>query len=106
VAALATAEDAAARPDPVSIARLLAARGVQSVLLEGGATLAGAWWTAGLIDKVVAFVSPRLLSGCIPRSALRGPGGATIAEGSALREVEVRQVGADVCISGYLSEAY
>jgi diaminohydroxyphosphoribosylaminopyrimidine deaminase / 5-amino-6-(5-phosphoribosylamino)uracil reductase len=102
----ATAKDGAARPDPVCVARLLAARGVQNVLLEGGATLAGSWWTAGLIDKVVAFVSPRLLSGRIPRSALQGPGGATIADGTTLREVDVRQVGADVCISGYLSEAY
>jgi diaminohydroxyphosphoribosylaminopyrimidine deaminase/5-amino-6-(5-phosphoribosylamino)uracil reductase len=104
--AVSSAQGGVARLDPLATARLLAARGIQSLLLEGGATLAGAWWTAGLVDKVVAFVSPRLLSGRLPRSALYGPGGATVAEGTLLREVDVRQVGADVCISGYLSEAY
>ena len=55
--------DLSGRPDPLEVARLLASRGVQNVLLEGGATLAGAWWSSGLIDRVMAYVSPRILSG-------------------------------------------
>jgi len=38
--------------------RALAAEGVQSLLLEGGPTLATAFFRAGLIDKLLLFVAP------------------------------------------------
>ena len=38
--------------------RALAAEGVQSLLLEGGPTLASAFAEAGLIDKMLLFVAP------------------------------------------------
>ena len=40
--------------------RLLAADGVQSLLLEGGPTLARAFLEAGLVDKLLLFVAPKL----------------------------------------------
>lgn len=101
-----SADDSSGRPDPSMVARMLADRGVQDLLLEGGPGLAGAWWSHGLIDKVVAFVSPRLVSGECLWSPLRGTGAAQVAESTQLREVEVRSFGNDVCISGYLREAY
>jgi diaminohydroxyphosphoribosylaminopyrimidine deaminase/5-amino-6-(5-phosphoribosylamino)uracil reductase len=36
----------------------LAAEGVQSLLLEGGPTLATAFFEAGLVDKLILFVAP------------------------------------------------
>jgi diaminohydroxyphosphoribosylaminopyrimidine deaminase/5-amino-6-(5-phosphoribosylamino)uracil reductase len=44
----------------------LAAEGVQSLLLEGGPTLATAFFRAGVIDKLLVFVAP-VLSGSGPR---------------------------------------
>src|SRR6516165_5632009 len=41
----------------------LAAEGVQSLLLEGGPTLAGAFLDADLVDKVLLFVAPELAGG-------------------------------------------
>ena len=46
--------------------RALASEGVQSLLLEGGPTLAGAFLRAGLVDKLLLFVAPTL-SGSGPR---------------------------------------
>ena len=40
--------------------RALAAEGVQSLLLEGGPTLATAFLDAGLVDKLLLFVAPVL----------------------------------------------
>ena len=40
--------------------RTLAAEGVQSLLLEGGPTLATSFLRAGLVDKVMLFVAPRV----------------------------------------------
>ena len=88
------------------MARALVARGVQNLLLEGGATLAGAWWAEGLIDHVVAYVAPRVLCGEVDRSPLRGPGSETVGEGRVLVETEVTTVGSDVCVSGYVRGAY
>ncbi|MBS2546961.1 RibD family protein, partial [Catenulispora sp. NL8] len=39
----------------------LYARGVRSLLLEGGSTLAASFVTAGLVDRVLAYVAPALL---------------------------------------------
>jgi diaminohydroxyphosphoribosylaminopyrimidine deaminase / 5-amino-6-(5-phosphoribosylamino)uracil reductase len=46
--------------------RALAAEGVQSLLLEGGPTLATAFLAAGLVDKLLLFVAP-VLAGSGPR---------------------------------------
>jgi diaminohydroxyphosphoribosylaminopyrimidine deaminase / 5-amino-6-(5-phosphoribosylamino)uracil reductase len=46
--------------------RALAADGVQSLLLEGGPTLATAFFAAGLVDKLLLFVAP-VLAGEGPR---------------------------------------
>jgi diaminohydroxyphosphoribosylaminopyrimidine deaminase / 5-amino-6-(5-phosphoribosylamino)uracil reductase len=46
--------------------RSLAREGVQSLLLEGGPTLATAFFRAGLVDKLLVFVAP-VLSGSGPR---------------------------------------
>ncbi len=46
--------------------RALAAEGVQSLLLEGGPTLATAFLEAGLVDKLLLFVAP-VLAGAGPR---------------------------------------
>jgi diaminohydroxyphosphoribosylaminopyrimidine deaminase/5-amino-6-(5-phosphoribosylamino)uracil reductase len=46
--------------------RALAAEGVQSLLLEGGPTLATAFLRAGLVDKLLLFVAP-VVSGTGPR---------------------------------------
>lgn len=50
----------------VSLRRLLEAlgrRGIASVLLEGGATLAAAALRQGLVDRLALFVAPRLIGG-------------------------------------------
>jgi diaminohydroxyphosphoribosylaminopyrimidine deaminase/5-amino-6-(5-phosphoribosylamino)uracil reductase len=87
--------------DPKEVCSLLAERGIQSVLLEGGARLAGAWWSAGVVDQVSAFVCPRIISGEEINGPLVGPGAVNMQQALDLQEVEVYQVGADVLISGY-----
>ncbi len=92
--------------EPRAAAALLAERGVQTVLLEGGRRLAGSWWAAGVIDKVAAFICPKLAPGIEHRGALLAPGPALMDEAAALREVEVRQVGTDVLMTGYTGDVY
>lgn len=92
--------------EPKEVARLLAERGVQTVLLEGGPRLAGSWWAAGLIDKVAAFVCPQVLSGLENRSPFVGSGAQSVADSSKLLEVGVEQVGPDLLVTGYAGEPF
>ena len=77
--------------------RSLAADGVQSLLLEGGPTLARAFLEAGLVDKLVLFVAPTLSGG----GPLVVPG---LEQPIRLMHLTSRQVGEDVVLEGYLRE--
>ncbi|MEV4200119.1 bifunctional diaminohydroxyphosphoribosylaminopyrimidine deaminase/5-amino-6-(5-phosphoribosylamino)uracil reductase RibD [Micromonospora globbae] len=98
---IATAAEVGAGPDGrVDLPALLAElhqRGVRAVLLEGGPRLAGAFLAAGLVDKVVGYVAPRLL-GAGP-AALVDAGVTTIAEAIDLEVVDVTQIGPDLRIT-------
>jgi diaminohydroxyphosphoribosylaminopyrimidine deaminase/5-amino-6-(5-phosphoribosylamino)uracil reductase len=87
--------------DPVDVCRRLASRGVQNALLEGGPTLAGAWWAAGLVDKIAAFVCPVIVAGRAQRGPLLGSGAVSVESAASLREVEMLAVGHDVLVTGY-----
>ena len=77
--------------------RALGAEGVQSLLLEGGPTLARAFLEAGLVDKLLLFVAPKL-SGDGP-FVLPGLGGPL-----QLSHLTSGQVGEDVLLEAYLRE--
>jgi diaminohydroxyphosphoribosylaminopyrimidine deaminase/5-amino-6-(5-phosphoribosylamino)uracil reductase len=75
----------------------LAGDGVQSLLLEGGPTLAAAFLDADLVDKLLVFVAPKL-SG-------EGPGMLAGLPGKLeLTRLEARKIGEDVLIQGYVHE--
>ncbi|MEV0494602.1 bifunctional diaminohydroxyphosphoribosylaminopyrimidine deaminase/5-amino-6-(5-phosphoribosylamino)uracil reductase RibD [Streptomyces atratus] len=84
----------------LDIPALLAAlhgRGVRSVLLEGGPTLAGAFVAAGTVDKVVGYLAPVLL-GAGP-AALADAGISTIAQALRLDVTETVRIGPDLRIT-------
>jgi len=75
----------------------LAADDVQSLLLEGGPTLAAAFLEQDLVDKLLVFVAPKLA----------GDGSGMLAGLSApiaLARLESRPIGDDVVIQGYVHE--
>lgn len=84
----------------LSVPALLAVlheRGVRSVLLEGGPTLAGSFVAAGAVDQVVGYLAPVLL-GAGP-NALGAAGITTIGDALRLRMTESVRVGADLRIT-------
>jgi diaminohydroxyphosphoribosylaminopyrimidine deaminase/5-amino-6-(5-phosphoribosylamino)uracil reductase len=83
--------------DPDEVLAELAKRGVVDVLLEGGPTLVGAFVKAGRVDRVLAYLAPKLL-GAGP-VALADAGVATITGAVGLVLEEVTMCGPDVRIS-------
>jgi diaminohydroxyphosphoribosylaminopyrimidine deaminase / 5-amino-6-(5-phosphoribosylamino)uracil reductase len=77
--------------------RALAGEGVQSLLLEGGPTLATAFLAAGLVDKLLLFVAP-VLAGDGPRvlGDLEAP--------LELLHLRTETSGEDVLLEAYLHE--
>lgn len=82
----------------------LLAEDIQSVFVEGGATLAGALLRAGVVDEVRWFVAPTVLGGSEAPGAVAGEGWAALADAPRLGEVTVEQVGDDALIRGRLTE--
>ena len=77
--------------------RALAAEGVQSLLLEGGPTLATAFLAAGLVDKLLLFVAP----------VLAGDGSQVLGDLEApleLLHLRTEPSGEDVLLEAYLRE--
>jgi diaminohydroxyphosphoribosylaminopyrimidine deaminase/5-amino-6-(5-phosphoribosylamino)uracil reductase len=77
--------------------RALAAEGVQSLLLEGGPTLATAFLSAGLVDKLLLFVAP-VLSGDGP------PFLGDLPASLDLLHLHLEPSGEDVLLEAYLHE--
>ncbi|GAA1517293.1 bifunctional diaminohydroxyphosphoribosylaminopyrimidine deaminase/5-amino-6-(5-phosphoribosylamino)uracil reductase RibD [Streptomyces albidochromogenes] len=75
----------------------LHARGVRSVLLEGGPTLAGAFVAAGAVDAVTGYLAPVLL-GAGP-AALADAGITTLTEALRLDVTETARIGPDLRIT-------
>jgi len=77
--------------------RALAQEGVQTLLLEGGATLAGSFFAADLVDKVLVFVAPKL--------AGEGPGlVSALPAPVALTRLRSEPVGEDVLLEAYVHD--
>ena len=87
----------------VDLARLLGemgARDVTSVLVEGGATLHGALFDAGLVDKVVAFVAPVIVGGARAPGPVGGLGREFIVNALRLTDIEHTELQGDLMIVG------
>jgi diaminohydroxyphosphoribosylaminopyrimidine deaminase/5-amino-6-(5-phosphoribosylamino)uracil reductase len=77
--------------------RALAAEGVQSLLLEGGPTLASAFLRAGFVDKLLLFIAPRIAG----EGLLFAP---ELDEPLTLTRPTAEQVGDDVLLTAYVHE--
>ena len=84
----------AGRFDLHAVLALLAAREINEVQVEAGATLAGAFLAAGLADEVLLYVAPVLL-GENARPLFAGLGIDTLAQRAQLKVLDARAMGED-----------
>lgn len=80
-----------------ALLKLLAERGCNEVLVEAGATLAGAFVQAELFDELVVFMAPTLL-GSSARPLLALPGIDSMAQQKRLQLLDVERLGDDLCL--------
>ncbi|MDQ3818730.1 MAG: dihydrofolate reductase family protein, partial [Acidobacteriota bacterium] len=90
--------------DLVGVLGELSRRSIQSLLVEGGANVAGAFLDAGLVDKASFFIAPLIIGGRDAPTAIKGAGAERIADAVKLWDVEITERGRDVEITGYVSK--
>lgn len=78
----------------------LGADGIDSILVEGGSSLHGSFMDNRLINRVYAYISPRLFGGQMSLSPVGGIGVADADEAMRLADVEMLHLGDDICITG------
>jgi diaminohydroxyphosphoribosylaminopyrimidine deaminase / 5-amino-6-(5-phosphoribosylamino)uracil reductase len=82
----------------------LGRRDVTSVLVEGGAGLAGSFVDAGEVDQLRLFIAPILLGGAEARPFAGGAGRDRIADAERALEVRYEAVGEDLLIDARMKE--
>jgi diaminohydroxyphosphoribosylaminopyrimidine deaminase/5-amino-6-(5-phosphoribosylamino)uracil reductase len=82
--------------------QLLGERNISSILVEGGGTINFSLLQAGLIDKVYAFIAPKLLGGKASLTPVAGEGFDEPAEAVTLKNITMKTLDGDILLSGLI----
>jgi diaminohydroxyphosphoribosylaminopyrimidine deaminase/5-amino-6-(5-phosphoribosylamino)uracil reductase len=88
--------------DLKKLLQILGARGITSILVEGGGVLLGSLFDCRLIDKVIAFIAPIIIGGREAKSAVGGEGVDSVTGALKLEHVSVKKLDRDLMVSGYV----
>lgn len=87
--------------DLSDLMRQLGQLGIDSVILEGGGTLNWSALQAGIVQKVQAYVAPKLFGGTEAKTPVEGQGFQTPADAVELTRTKITALGLDWLIEGY-----
>lgn len=82
-----------------ALIRALGARGIDSVLLEGGAQITAAALRARIVQEIVAYIAPKIVGGRDAPTPVGGEGAALMRDALALGRPRVEMLGCDVKLS-------
>jgi len=77
-------------------------QGIDSVLIEGGSTLNYSAVSDGIVDKVLSFISPKIVGGEESLTPVGGAGVQTISDAFRLKVDKVEQIDSDILIESYI----
>lgn len=93
------------KKERISIKRVLerlSKKGISSVLIEGGGTINASAFSEGVVDKVSYSIAPLIIGGDDAISVVRGISPLRLDGAYHLKDVEIKQMGSDIIIEGYL----
>jgi diaminohydroxyphosphoribosylaminopyrimidine deaminase/5-amino-6-(5-phosphoribosylamino)uracil reductase len=90
------------RVDLGALLALLGERRLHSLLVEGGATVHGAFFDARLVDTFHLILAPKFIGGAQAPGFLGGQGITRLTEARLARDISIKHLGSDILISGYL----
>ncbi|MDF2612323.1 MAG: riboflavin biosynthesis protein RibD [Clostridia bacterium] len=83
----------------------LGKRKIDSVLLEGGSELNYSALEANIVDKVNAFIAPKIIGGREAKTSVGGLGRTLMKDAIILNDIKVQSFGEDIMIEGYIKES-
>ncbi|HVS65614.1 MAG TPA: bifunctional diaminohydroxyphosphoribosylaminopyrimidine deaminase/5-amino-6-(5-phosphoribosylamino)uracil reductase RibD [Thermoanaerobaculia bacterium] len=89
--------------DPAAVVADLGRRGLDSVLVEGGGEILGAFAASGVFDRIAVCCAPLLIGGEGAPGPLSGRGVARLEEAARIEGLRTRRRGADLIIEGVRS---
>ncbi len=93
-----------ARVDLNSLVEKLGEMGIDSILLEGGGTLAFSAFNQGIVDKVIYYIAPKIFGGVNAKTSVEGNGFDKISESVKLKNITTDMVDNDICITAYVDK--
>ncbi len=88
------------RVDIVDMLRRLGGMGIDSVILEGGGTLASAFFCSGMVDEVFCFIAPKIIGGAAAKTPVEGRGIQKMADAVRIGKLSCEMVGGDLLVRG------
>jgi diaminohydroxyphosphoribosylaminopyrimidine deaminase/5-amino-6-(5-phosphoribosylamino)uracil reductase len=76
--------------------------GMMTLMVEGGSQVNGSFLDEGLIDKLLLFLSPKLIGDQQALGMFGGRGVSRLQEAVFLKEIKAKRVGEDILLEGYL----
>ena len=86
--------------DLEKLIRTLGEKKIDSILVEGGGNIHGSLLQTGLVNRVYAYIAPKLIGGKNALSPVGGEGIEKMKDAVVLQNQEILHLGADYCIRG------
>ncbi|KFZ39648.1 MULTISPECIES: bifunctional diaminohydroxyphosphoribosylaminopyrimidine deaminase/5-amino-6-(5-phosphoribosylamino)uracil reductase RibD [Thermoactinomyces] len=91
------------RVDIDEVLSYLGQQGILSLIVEGGSQVNASFLRCGHVQKVMAYLAPKLLGGKDSKSAIAGENPERMKEAVSLKHTEIRRFGEDFLLTGYIS---
>ena len=75
---------------------------ISSILVEGGGSLIGSLFDEGLVDRILFFISPKIIGGKEAISSVMGRGISRIEKAIRLKNIQLKRINEDFLIEGYI----
>lgn len=78
--------------------------GIQSLLIEGGSGLNGAFWDNGLVNEILWFYAPIVIGGLQAGTAIGGRGVKHLRQAARLKVFSIHEVSEDILLHGLITD--
>jgi len=96
----------AARDGSIDLKKLMVELGedkITSIMIEGGGGFAASALKAGIVDKVMFFIAPKIIGGKAAVTPVEGEGIKKLSSAIKLRDIDIKHFGSDILVEGYIN---
>lgn len=90
------------RVDLKQLMKQLGRLGIDSILLEGGASLNDSALKAGIVDKVRFYIAPKIIGGENAKTSVGGEGIRRLEDAIQIKDLKIQVIGKDIVLEGYV----